>query len=125
MNDNLARSWERSYASNAPKQDKQTVVKVRKKSWITKGEKILYSVVAVILIAASIYVVSFASSTDSLNRELESLEQNVQHQKVTNEGLVYEKKQLERPERITRIAKENGLKIQDAQVKQATAYNNN
>ncbi|SFB18886.1 cell division protein FtsL [Lentibacillus halodurans] len=125
MNENLARSWEKSYQSTAPKHDKQTVVKVQKKSWITKGEKALYSVVAVMLIAASIYVVSFSSSTDTLNRKMESLEQHVQHQKVTNEGLVYEKKQLSRPERITRIAKENGLKIQDAEVKQATAYNNN
>ncbi|ALX47381.1 cell division protein FtsL [Lentibacillus amyloliquefaciens] len=125
MNENLAQSWEKSYSSSAPQQDKQTLVKVRKKGWITKGEKVLYSLVAVMLIAVSIYVVSFASTTDTLNREVESLEANVQHQKVTNEGLVYEKKQLERPERITRIAKENGLKIQDAQVKQATAFNNN
>ncbi|MFD1360244.1 cell division protein FtsL [Lentibacillus salinarum] len=125
MTENLARSWEQSYTSTRPEQDKQTVVKVRKKSWITKGEKVLYSAVAVLLVAACIYVVSFASSTDTLNREVESLEKTVQHQEVVNKGLVYEKKQLSRPERITRIAKENGLKIQDAKVKQATAYHNN
>ncbi|TFJ94556.1 cell division protein FtsL [Lentibacillus salicampi] len=124
MNENLARSWKQSYVSNETKQE-QTVIKVHKKSWITKGEKLLYSAVGGMLIAASIYVVSFASSTDTLNREMESLEQTVQNQAVTNEGLIYEKKQLERPERITRIAKENGLKIQDARVKQATAYHNN
>ncbi len=77
------------------------------------------------MIAVSIYVVSFASSTDTLNRKVESLEQTVKQQEVTNEGLLYEKKQLSRPERITRIAKENGLKIQDAQVKQASVYNTN
>ncbi|GGJ86746.1 hypothetical protein GCM10007063_06600 [Lentibacillus kapialis] len=124
MSENLARSWEQSYSPSVGKQEKQTV-KVHKKNWITKGEKVLYSGAGALLIAASIYVVSFASSTDTLNRELQSLEQTVQHQKVTNEGLVYEKKQLSRPERITRIAKENGLKIQDARVKQATAYHNN
>ncbi|HLS08728.1 cell division protein FtsL [Lentibacillus sp.] len=124
MNENLARSWKHSYTPTETS-EKQTLIKVRKKSWITKGEKILYSAVGGMLIAASIYVVSFASSTDSLNRKVESLEQTVQQQKVTNEGLTYEKKQLSTPERITRIAKENGLKIQDARVKQATVYHNN
>ncbi|WP_010530445.1 cell division protein FtsL [Lentibacillus jeotgali] len=125
MNENLARSWKESYSPNEAGQEQQTVVKVHKKNWITIGEKVLYSGVSAMLIAASIYVVSFASSTDTLNRELQSLEQSVQHQKVTNEGLVYEKKQLSRPERITRIAKENGLKVQDTRVEQATAFKNN
>lgn len=125
MSENLARKWEQAYLPNEERQEKQKAIKVHKKNWITKGEKVLYSGVGAMLIAASIYVVSFASSTDTLNRELQSLEQSVQHQKVTNEGLVYEKKQLSRPERITRIAKENGLKVQDARVKQATAFNNN
>lgn len=69
-------------------------------------------------------MVSFSSATDSLNRELIALEQTVKHQKVTNEGLVFEKKELSRPERILKIAKEKGLKIQDADVKQAQALNN-
>ncbi|WP_164669100.1 cell division protein FtsL [Virgibacillus doumboii] len=119
-----ARNWEQSYTSQAPKREKQVAVKVRKKSWISKGEKVLYTVVGLCLVAACIYVISFASSTDTINRELQSLEQTVQKQEVKNEGLLYEKKQLSRPERITRIAKENGLKIQDAKVKRATAFNN-
>ncbi|GAB4072352.1 hypothetical protein GCM10028778_02590 [Barrientosiimonas marina] len=123
MNDNLARRWESTYTSTEPDQDKQTVVRVAKKRWITKGEKVLYMIAAAILIVSCIYIVSFASSTDTLNRKVESLEQTVEQQKVTNEELVYKEKQLRRPERITRIAKENGLKIQDAKVKQATAYN--
>lgn len=124
MSASHARSWEQSYTSQAPKEDKQIAVKVHKKGWITKGEKVLYSVIGFCLIAACIYIVSFSSSTDTLNRELQSLEQTVQKQEVKNEGLLYEKKQLSRPERITKIAKENGLKIQDAKVKQATALNN-
>lgn len=124
MSASHARSWEQTYTSHAPQEDKQISVKVHKKGWITKGEKVLYSVIGFCLIIACIYIVSFSSSTDTLNRELQSLEQTVQKQQVENEGLVYEKKQLSRPERITRIAKENGLKIQDAEVKQATAFNN-
>ncbi|MFD2760544.1 cell division protein FtsL [Lentibacillus juripiscarius] len=126
MDGNTARKWEQSYASHIPEQEKQSAsVAIQKKRWITTGEKVLYSAVGLLLIAVSIYVVSFASSTDTLNRKVESLEQTVKQQEVTNEGLLYEKKQLSRPERITRIAKENGLKIQDAQVKQASVYNTN
>ncbi|MFD2044006.1 cell division protein FtsL [Ornithinibacillus salinisoli] len=123
---NHARVWQQSYTSqNAThvQEEKQKVV-VRKKSWITKGEKVLYSFVGLFLIVASAYIVSYSSSTDTLNRDLQSLEQNVQSQKLTNESLVFEIKELSRPERITQIAKENGLTIQNAEVKQATSFHN-
>ncbi|WP_343753553.1 cell division protein FtsL [Lentibacillus halophilus] len=126
MDGNAARKWDQSYTSYIPEQEKQTTtVHVQKKRWITKGEKLIYSVIGFLLIATCIYVVSFASSTDTLNRKVQSLEETVEQQQVTNEGLLYQKKQLSRPERIARIAKENGLKIQDAHVKQATVYNSN
>lgn len=121
MNANHAHKWQQSYATQEPK--KKQVAVVRKKSWITKGEKLLYSVVGTCLLGASIFIVSFSSTTDSINRQLQSLEQKVQKQQVVNEGLLHEKKELQRPERITRIAKENGLKIQESNVKHASALN--
>lgn len=126
MSANHARNWEQSYTTTtqAPVKEEQVTVKVRKQSWITKGEKVLYSVIGASLIFAGVFTVSFSSSTDTLNRELQALENTVQKQQVTNEGLLFEMKELSRPERITKIAKDNGLKIQDAEVKQAHAYNN-
>ncbi len=124
MSANHARNWEQQYTTQTPVKEKQVTVKVHKQSWITKGEKVLYSVVGACLISAGIYTVSFSSSTDTLNRELQTLETEVQKQQVTNEGLLFEVKELSRPERITKIAKDNGLKIQDAEVKKAHAYNN-
>lgn len=123
MSADHARNWQENYTTQQVK-EKQVAVKVHKQSWITKGEKMLYSIFGVCLLSASIYTVSFASSTDKINRELQSLENKVQTQQVTNEGLLFEMKELNRPERITKIAKENGLKIQDAEVKKAHAYNN-
>ncbi|WP_284140905.1 MULTISPECIES: cell division protein FtsL [unclassified Virgibacillus] len=120
---NHARSWEQSYTVQTPQQDKQKVI-IRKAGWITKGEKILYSVVAIILVVAATLVVSFSSSTDALNRELQSLEKTVQTQQLSNEHLQYEVKELSEPERIIKIAKENGLKIQNATVKQAASFHN-
>lgn len=123
MGANHARNWQHGYSTQTPIKEKKVAVKVHKQSWITKGEKALYSVVGVFLILASIVIVTYSSSTDTLNRELQSLEQKVQIQQVENEGLLFKKKELSTPERITTIAKENGLKIQDAEVKQAHVFN--
>lgn len=114
------RAWQQTAPSYRPEDQTKVKVKVRKSGWITKGEKLLYSIAGVYLVSMGIYVVSFSSSTDTLNRELQQLENKVQTQQVNNEGLSFEVSELSRPERITKIAKENGLKIQDAKVKQAS-----
>ena len=116
------KTWQQSAPSFKPNEQKKVKVQVRKSSWITKGEKLLYSIAGVFLVSAGIYVVSYSSSTDSLNRELQQLESEVQSQQVTNEGLSFEVNELSRPERITKIAKENGLKVQDAKIKQASLF---
>lgn len=123
MGANQARSWQQNRPEQTQREQK-VAVKVRKQGWITKGEKVIYSLIGAGLVAAGIFVVSFSSSTDSLNREMQQLENVVQTQKVTNEGLMFEMKELSRPERITEIAKDNGLQLQDAEVKQAHAFNN-
>lgn len=122
MQTNHARKWEVPYTSHVQSKEKQ--LKVRKTGWITKGEKILYTFTGVCLIVAALYIVSFSSITDSINRDIQSLEQQIQAQKVENESLFFEKKELSRPERITRIAKENGLTIQNAEVRQASSFGN-
>ncbi|WP_404452501.1 cell division protein FtsL [Virgibacillus necropolis] len=123
MSASHARSWQQQTQTTAPKKDKQVVIKVKKQSWITKGEKVLYSLVGTCLITAAMYMVSFASSTDTINRDLQALQNDVQKQQVLNEGLLFEKKELSRPERIVKIAKENGLQIQDAEIKQVSVLN--
>jgi|SRR5690625_2703585 len=125
MNSNHARQWHSSSSVAAPVKDKQVIVKVRKQGWITKGEKILYFLVGVGLIAAAFYIVSFASANDSLNREIQSLENQIQEQQIINATLASEKKELSDPDRIIKFAKENGLKVQNTELKQAKAYNSN
>ncbi|HEX6594837.1 MAG TPA: cell division protein FtsL [Bacillota bacterium] len=120
----IRRSWQPHNTSEAPQTTHQPTSNRQKKKWITKGEKILYSAVSVTLVIAALYIVSFSSSTDTLNRDLQNLEQNVHTQEMKNEELLYEVKELSEPARITKIAKENGLKIQDSRVKQANSFNN-
>lgn len=124
MQTNHARSWQQNHARSLQQDEKKIIIKVHKKSWLTKGEKIIYALFGVVLIAACIYIVSFSSTTDSLNRELQTLEANVEQQRIENETLMFEKDELSKPERITAIAKENGLKIQATKVKRAQAETN-
>src|SRR5699024_10315374 len=81
------KTWQQSGPAYKPEEQNKVKVKVRKSSWITKGEKLLYSIAGICLVSVGIYVVSFSSSTDSLNRELQQLENEVQTQQVKNEGL--------------------------------------
>ncbi|WP_047981356.1 cell division protein FtsL [Ornithinibacillus contaminans] len=118
---NHAKSWEQTYTSYQPQVEQKVVI--RKKSWITKGEKALYSFVALCLLITGGFIVSYSSSLDTLNRDIQNIEKTVENQQVINEGLVFEIKELSRPERITQYAKENGLTIQAAEVKQANAFN--
>lgn len=122
MSANHARQWQSNYAERVPK--KQIAIKVKRQSWITKGEKLLYSITGLVLLAACVFLISYSSSADSLNREVQTIEKSIQVQQVENEGLLFEKKELQSPDRIIRIARENGLKIQDTKVKQATAFDN-
>lgn len=120
---NNARQWQvkEKYASQHPQQDKQVVVKVKKRGWISKGEKVIYTLFSVGLIASCLYIVSYASKTDQLNRDVLQLEKTVHNQQLENEALYFEVSELSSPERIIKIARENGLKIQDAKVKRATS----
>lgn len=92
-------------------------IKVTQSGKITKGERYIYTFFSIILILFTTYIVFHSSQTDTLNRELQSYEETVSNQQFINEGLTFEVKELSRPERITKIAKDKGLKIQDAQVK--------
>src|SRR5690625_4102064 len=108
MRENQAIDWQqRRTMETAPNREQKVTVKVRKQGWITKGEKVLYTLIGSCIIIAGGFMVSFSSTTDSLNRELQQLESTVQNQQVINEGLLFEMKELERPERITKIAREN------------------
>lgn len=100
-------------------QRKQKQVRVNKRKWISTGEKYLYSIVSGAVLCACAYVISFSSATDSLNRDIETLEGNIEQQQSVNNSLSYDVEQLRNPERILDVAKKHGLDIKQSQVKQA------
>jgi cell division protein FtsL len=117
MQANQARSWQT--APNPNQSPDRVPVKVKPQGWITKGEKVIYAIVAVAVIIFGIFMVSLSSSTDVMNRELQQLENTVQQQIIANEGLEFEVKELSRPERIISIAESHGLEIQNSEIRQA------
>lgn len=125
MNGNHARKLNRSPHVARPTEKRQVKVKIHKTGWITKGEKMLYSLLGTITIIAGAYVISFSSTTDQLNRELQSLETTIVSQVEVNDSLAFEINELSDPARITKIARDNGLKVQYAEVKRVQSLNDN
>lgn len=119
MNAQRARHWQDSYQPQVEQEEKQMQVTVQKQGWLTTGEKMIYTFISVCLVVAGFVVVSYSSSIDSLNRDVQSLESVINTQQVTNQSLEFEKKELSKPERIMRVAEENGLKIQGTKIKRA------
>lgn len=123
MQTNHARKWDYAQTVQHSPDEQKAKLKVRKNGWITKGEKLLYAIMGFVLLVATYVIVSFASTTDALNREIQSVEQEITQQQVINEDLLIKVEALSEPTRITKIAKENGFKI-SSEVKQAQGYNN-
>jgi len=122
MSANHAYKWQQNNEESV-QHDQKVTVKVKKRGWITRGEKLIYSVFSAGLIIAGAFIVNFSSSTDALNREIQTLEQTVQNQQMYNESILLESKELSRPERILQIAKDNGLSIQNSEVVQTSKGN--
>ncbi|MBM7678628.1 cell division protein FtsL [Gracilibacillus alcaliphilus] len=120
MSSQHARDLRHERLSQPVRQPKIVKKKVKvQKRWVTPGEKIMYAVFAVIFLSISAYIVSYSSSLDQLNREVETLNNQVEQQSVVNTNLSFQIKELSQPERIIENAKSHGLKIQNTKVKQA------
>lgn len=119
MNTGPARKWQTNHTYHTEPEPKKVVVKVKSKSWLTKGEKVIYAFLCAAIIACGMFIVSYSSTTDALNRDTQALNDKVNAQEVENENLLFEVRELSKPERITKVAKENGLEIQESQVKRA------
>ncbi|TFB23304.1 cell division protein FtsL [Filobacillus milosensis] len=94
-----------------------------RKSWFSKGEKVLYSAGIIIVAIAMIFTVQYSSSIDTLNRDIQQVNQNITHYQSENTTLVAEVKEMSKPSRILAIAEEHGLNIKNAKVKQASQSN--
>ncbi|RPF56086.1 cell division protein FtsL [Aquisalibacillus elongatus] len=95
----------------------------KKKAWFTKGEKVLYTTGLVLIAVAMILSVQYSSSVDSLNRDVQQINEEISKQETINTTLTAEVKEMSKPSRILSIAEEHGLNIKHAQVRQASENN--
>lgn len=130
MSSQPAKRWDHTWqhtqtgARVQPERKTRVKVKVHKKRWVTTGEKVIYSLVSTAVLSALFYTVSFSNATDSLNREVQALENKVAVQEEINMNLDYKVKELSNPDRILDIARSNGLEIQNTKLKQANQISN-
>ncbi|MGP4072557.1 cell division protein FtsL [Piscibacillus sp. B03] len=118
----------RKYSSMIPeRQDQQrpSPKKQRfvKKAWFTKGEKFLYTTGLVIIAISMIFVVQYSSSLDTVNRDIQRVNSNIEQVKTDNNALQAEVKELSKPSRILAEAEKHGLSIKNSNVKQASQTN--
>jgi len=125
MNLSEARHYQTSIPQRTRRVDQQPqpkkVIKVSSRK-ITLGEKILACIFGTCMSLALVFVVSYNANIDSLNRDVQRLEREITEQQTINGNLSHQAMEYSNPERILMIAKENGLNIQNTQVKQATSF---
>ncbi|HHU19164.1 MAG TPA: cell division protein FtsL [Bacilli bacterium] len=125
MNVSEARHYQTSIPQRTRRVEQQPqlkkVIKVNSRK-ITLGEKILACIFGACMSLALIFMVSYNANIDSLNRDVQRLEREIAEQQTINENLSHQAMEYSNPERILMIAKENGLNIQNTQVKQATTF---
>lgn len=125
MNVSEARNYQTSIPQRTRRVEQQPqlkkVIKVNSRK-ITLGEKILACIFGACMSLALIFMVSYNANIDSLNRDVQRLEREIAEQQTINENLSHQAMEYSNPERILMIAKENGLNIQNTQVKQATTF---
>lgn len=125
MSLNEARNYQTTYPQRTRRTEEQErpkrIVKVKSRK-ITLGERILACLFGLGVSLALVFIVSYNSNIDSLNRDLQKLEQEIAEQQMINEDLNHQVMEYSNPERILKIAKENGLNIQNTQVKQASQF---
>ncbi|MBB5172180.1 cell division protein FtsL [Texcoconibacillus texcoconensis] len=87
------------------------------KGGFTKGEKVLYPLMVIIVIAALYAMLSNYATIYMMNTNIHQIEQTVEQQQSVNEGLQLQVKDLSDPDRILHIAQnELNMELNDYNV---------
>jgi cell division protein FtsL len=113
---NLAHQIERKNQYQEQVQPKRHVQK--KRSIVTKGEKFLWSVSAIMLVAASIFVISNYATIYTINKDVQATQTKIEQQQKQVSDLTLQKSELSKPQRIKEYAREKlGMTFNDENVK--------
>lgn len=89
---------------------------MKKKGIITTGEKLLLSLLLIFSTIGCTMIISKQAAIFQLNNDIQVLESKITEQQKVNSGLAEEITELSRPQRILKIASEQGLTITDNNV---------
>ncbi|WP_158217548.1 cell division protein FtsL [Lottiidibacillus patelloidae] len=116
--DNLAHHLQPKRKEEVEKKVNRSPIEKPKKFRITLGEKILVIACSIVLATLAITIVSKSAVIYLENRELQTLEQQVENQLKINRDLNFQVTELSSPERIRKIAEEElGMKLDSKKVK--------
>ncbi|MFC7372072.1 cell division protein FtsL [Fictibacillus iocasae] len=115
---NLAYEVQRQNQQMMPKPSKRPLISPTVQTrGVTKGEKILWVSAAVILLAGAVWIIANYASIYSSALSNQKLEQKIALETKKTEDYKLQVTELSAPERMFKIAKEQGFKLDDKNVK--------
>ncbi|SDI66288.1 cell division protein FtsL [Natribacillus halophilus] len=94
----------------------QTVRRQIRKTF-TRAEKGLLTLIGAAIVFSAILMVSNYASMYTQNQEISQLQNDISQQQQYNEGLEHQVSELSDPERILNIAEENGMELNEDNVR--------
>ncbi len=91
--------------------------KKAKKIKLLKGEKFMYGLIIILLLAIPMFNVYTSSLLSETNNEVEKLKNNIENQKLVNQSLTMQVDELASLENIQKIAEEYGLSYVNSNIK--------
>lgn len=91
--------------------------KKTKKIKLLKGEKFMYGLIVMLLLAIPMFNVYTSSLLSETNNEVEKLKNNIESQKLVNQSLTMQVDELASLENIQKIAEEYGLSYVNGNIK--------
>lgn len=91
--------------------------KKTKKLKLLKGEKFMYGLIIMLLLAIPMFNVYTSSLLSETNNEVEKLKNNIESQKLVNQSLTMQVDELASLENIQKIAEEYGLSYVNGNIK--------
>lgn len=114
---NLARKYQKEYQHQEFVQPTRSKQPKTKSSMFTKGEKFLFGLFAIVFCALSVKIVTAQASIYEVNRDIQVIEFNMNEQLKVQEDLQVKIKELSEYDRVLKAAKEQGLKMNENNVK--------
>lgn len=91
--------------------------KKTKKLKLLKGEKFMYGLIIMLLLAIPMFNVYTSSLLSETNNEVEKLKNDIESQKLVNQSLTMQVDELASLENIQKIAEEYGLSYVNGNIK--------